>query len=216
MKKLIVFDLDGTLVDSIGGIAESVNRTREKYNFRRLPEAEIMTYVGDGARKLLIRSFADVEMPVSVDEALQTMIDFYAADPLYNTALYPGVRDGLQKLSDAGWILTVVSNKPQLVSEKILSGLGVMPLLAENIGGGGNFPLKPDPAAMLYLLEKYGAEPAESFVVGDNHTDLDSAVNAGMKSVFCRYGFGKKRTSRADREVVSFDELTEFLIHNGE
>lgn len=212
MNKLLVFDLDGTLIDSVGGIANSVNLLRKDFGFAPLDEKLITTFVGDGAKKLLERSFKNEVLPVSIDEAVKRMIVHYAADPLHNTTLYCGVADTLHHLRDAGYLLTVVSNKPQEVSEKILAGLGILPLLTENIGGGSGFPLKPAPDALLHLLTKYHASPENSFVIGDNHTDINAAANAEMRSVFCRFGIGNKGETVPDFEVDSFSELTAILL----
>ena len=212
MNKLVIFDLDGTLINSVGGIANSVNKTRIDLGFPPLAEAVITSFTGDGAKKLIERSFADVILPVPVEEAVQLMIKNYAAEPLCNTFLYPGVRDGLKKLKENNWTMAVVSNKPQLVAEKILAGLDIAELFDENIGGGTGFPLKPAPDAMLYLQKKYSADIEYSYIAGDNHTDLNAAANAGMKSIFCRYGFGIKLDSAATVEVDDFKQLTNYLL----
>ena len=213
MNKLLIFDLDGTLINSVGGIAQSVNRTRMDFGFAPLDEAVITSYTGDGAKKLLERSCADVTLPLPIEKAVQVMIKNYAADPLYHTFLYDGVKEGLIRLKEAGWILAVVSNKPQLVAEKILAGLEVAQLFNDNIGGGAGFPLKPAPDAMLFLAEKYHADPEFSYIAGDNHTDMNAAKNAGMKSIFCRYGFGIKMDTSSTVEVETFAELTDYLIN---
>lgn len=212
MNKLVIFDLDGTLINSVGGIANSVNKTRIELGFPALAESVITSFTGDGAKKLLERSFADVKQPVPVEDAVQLMIKNYAADPLCNTFLYPHVKDGLIKLKKNNWIMAVVSNKPQLVAEKILAGLGIADLFDENIGGGTGFPLKPAPDAMLYLQKKYNADHEYSYIAGDNHTDMDAAVNAKMKSIFCRYGFGIKLDSVSTVEVDDFNQLTNYLL----
>ena len=211
MKKIIMFDLDGTLINSVGGIANSVNVTRQQYGFAPLPEDVITSFTGDGAKKLLERSFADVTLPCSVDEAVKKMVANYAADPLCNTYLYPGVMTGLQELANAGFLLAVVSNKPQEVGEKILTGLGIMPLLCDNIGGG-KFPLKPAPDAFLYLLEKYGIAKENAIIAGDNHTDINSATAAGVKSIFCEYGFGILDNAVPTYSVKTFAELVQTAI----
>ncbi|MBQ7208420.1 MAG: HAD hydrolase-like protein [Lentisphaeria bacterium] len=189
MRRIIMFDLDGTLIDSVGGIANSVNVTRRQFGFSPLPEEKIASFTGDGARKLLERSFADVSLPCPVEEAVKKMVTNYAADPLHGTKLYPGVAEGLRQLAGAGFLLAVVSNKPQEVGEKILAGLGVSPLLCDNIGGG-RFPLKPAPDAFLHVIEKHGVSKENAWIAGDNHTDIGAAQAAGIRSVFCRYGFG--------------------------
>lgn len=215
VERLIVFDLDGTLIDSVGGIAESVNRTRRDFGLPVLPESTIAAFTGDGARKLLERAVRGETLPVSFEEAVAVMVRHYAEDPLYHTSLYPGVAEGLAELKRAGWRLAAVSNKPQLVGEKILAGLGIRQLLDDNIGGGGGFPLKPAPDAILHLLAKYGAVREHSFVVGDNHTDMNAARNAGLRGIFCTYGFGIRNDTPAETEVDSFGALTAYLATAG-
>ena len=211
MKKLVMFDLDGTLIDSVGGIANSVNETRKKYGFAPLPEKVIESYTGDGARLLLERSFAGEELPCSVEEAVKTMVGIYAANPLVNTGLYPQVAEGLRKLKDAGYLLAVVSNKPGEVSDRILAGLGIRDLFCENIGGGA-FPLKPAPDALLYLMEKYGVAKENAWMAGDNHTDINAAQAAGIRSIFCRYGFGVLNDAVPGFSVDTFGKLTELIL----
>ncbi len=211
MKGVLVFDLDGTLIDSVGGIAESVNRTRKDFGFAPLPRKTIESFTGDGAKKLLERSFADVTLPVPVDEALAKMIKHYADDPVWDTELYPGVKDGLAELFRREWRLCVVSNKPQEVGEKILRHFGIDGYIAAHIGGGAGFPLKPAPDAMLYLLKKYNASPEESWCIGDNHTDMNFAANAGCRSIFCRYGFGVKAGSKSTFEADDFAGVVRIL-----
>lgn len=212
MTKLLVFDLDGTLVDSVGGIAASVNKTRADYGFSPLARDLICSFTGDGAAKLLERSFADVTLPVPVGEAVERMVQNYAEAPVVDSSLFPGVAEGMKQLYDAGWILIVVSNKPVVVGEKILSHFGLMPYLTENIGGGSGFPLKPDPDSLIHLIEKYQVSKDSVRVIGDNHTDLNFARNAGVRSIFCKYGFGTKEGVPADQEADSFADCVKFLI----
>ena len=213
MNRLLVFDLDGTLVDSVGGIAASVNRTRINYGFSPLSRELISSFTGDGAVKLLERSFADVTLPVPVEEAVERMIRNYADDPVADSALYPGVAEGIKTLQSAGWLLAVVSNKPVVVGEKILSHFGLTPYLTENIGGGSGFPLKPAPVALLHLMEKYQVQTGNTWVIGDNHTDLNFARNAGVRSIFCKYGFGTREDVLSDAEVETFSGCVDFLMH---
>ncbi len=213
MSRLLVFDLDGTLIDSAGGIARSVNRTRQYFNFPELDEKLISSFVGNGAKILLERATQDVSLPVPLDEAVKIMVGFYAEDPIYQTFCYPGVADGLQQLENAGYTLCIVSNKPQTVSGKILDKLNISRYFAANIGGGSGFPLKPQPDAINYLLNKFDADRSRSFVIGDNYTDLAAAQNAGIKAVFCRYGIGKKMGYPAVKEVENFSGLTSFMLN---
>ena len=212
MDKLIIFDLDGTLIDSIGGIAYSVNRTREKFGAAPLDKALIQSYVGNGIKILMERASADFQNSVPPDEIVAAMSSFYADNPLVDTFLYPEVAETMRQLRQNHFRLCVISNKPQLISDKIIAGLGIAELLDVNIGGGAGFPLKPAPDAIEFLLKKFDISPANAFMVGDNYTDLAAAENAGIRSIFCLYGIGEKQNFSADMEIESFAELTNYLL----
>ena len=107
-KQLFMFDLDGTLINSVGGIANSVNVTRQQYGFPPLPVPTITGFTGDGAVKLLERSFADVTLPVPVPEAVAAMVKNYENDPVRNTYLYDGVAETLRTMKERGALLAVV------------------------------------------------------------------------------------------------------------
>ena len=205
-----VFDLDGTLADTIRDIAASVNRTRKDYGLAEQPIDQIVSYTGDGARKLLERSFFD--HPIDWDEGLQKMIRHYYDHPAENSSLYPGVSEGLAALKQAGWKLAVVTNKPGIVARVILDILGISGYLDDIIGGNDGFPLKPNPAVMLHLMKKYDAAPADSWVLGDNHTDMNSASNAGMNGAYATWGYGFPADTVYKIKVDSFEQFTRYLL----
>lgn len=212
MNKAVVFDLDGTLIDSAGGIAHSVNRTRIHLGFEPLDEKMITSFTGDGIRKLLERACADVVLPLPMEEVIKINVGFYADDPVYHTEVYPGVPETLEKLKSAGYFLAVLSNKPQVVADRILEKLGISGFMDANIGGEAGFPLKPAPDALIHLMNKFQSAPENTWMTGDNHTDLAVAVNAGTRSIFCRYGMGTKEGLTADFETDSFAGLLDILI----
>ena len=126
-------------------------------------------------------------------------------------------RSGEKIASESPWYSNEVTevipaiNKPQVVGEKILTGLGVMPLLCDNIGGG-HFPLKPAPDAFLYLLEKYNIAKENALIAGDNHTDINAASAAGVSSIFCEYGFGFLDNAVPTFSVKTFAELVNVAL----
>ena len=205
-----VFDLDGTLAATIKDIAASVNRTRRDYGLPEQPLDLIVSYTGDGARKLLERSFSD--HPINWDEGREKMIQHYYEHPAENTTLYPGVAEGLAVLKQAGWKLAVATNKPGIVARKILDTLKISGFLDDIVGGDDGFPLKPDPAVMIHLMNKYDAAPTDSWVLGDNHTDLDSAAGAGMNGVYAAWGYGFPGKSRPVAEVHSFEQFIQYIM----
>jgi len=205
-----VFDLDGTLAATIVDIAASVNRTRKDYGLTEQPIDQIVSYTGDGARKLLERSFSD--HPIDWDEGLQKMIRHYYDHPAENTKLYPGVSEGLAALKAAGWKLAVVTNKPGIVARMILKTLDIAKYLDDIIGGNDGFALKPDPEVMYHLMNKYDAKPENSWVLGDNHTDMNSAANAGMNAVYATWGYGFPADTVFKTKVDSFEQFTNYLL----
>ena len=209
VKRCVVFDLDGTLADTIKDIANSVNLTRKEYGLGELPLDTIVGFTGDGAMKLLQRSFFDKEIPW--DEGIEKMIRLYAENPVIHSVLYPGVKEGLARLKANGFSLAVVTNKPGVVARKILQILEVDSLLDDQIGGGDGFALKPDPQVMYHLMKKYGCTPENSWVLGDNHTDMYSAANAGMKGAYATWGFGFLGEAPCTAKVNSFTEFVNLV-----
>jgi len=206
----VIFDLDGTLGATIKDIAASVNRTRRDYGLQELPVDLIVSYTGEGVRKLLERSFRD--HPIDLDEGAEKMTRHYYEHPAENSSLYPGVAEGLAALKQAGWKLACVTNKPGVVAREVIKKLGITQYLDDIIGGNDGFPLKPDPAVMFHLMKKYGAAPADSWMLGDHHTDMNSASNAGMNGAYATWGYGCPADSVFKIEVASFEQFTQLLL----
>ena len=210
MKKpdLMVFDLDGTLIDSMRDLAVAINYMRSQYG---LPEVSIdtaKTFVGNGAKTLVHRALGDCK--ADFDAALKCYRDYYASHQLVHTRLYPGVAEGLKELRRNGVVLAVVTNKPSSDALAILKGLGAAEFLAEICGGDSGLPLKPEPDALLRLKERFGAK--NCWMVGDHYTDLEAGRRAGFFRVLARYGFGQPREEIPDLEVGSFAELVEAAL----
>lgn len=205
MNKCIVFDLDGTLANTVNDIANSVNLTRQDYGLDPLPLDVVVGYTGDGPMKLLQRAFA--ETPIDWEKGLKQMNGHYADHPVVHTTLYPGVMEGLAALKAAGWHMATVTNKNGVIARAILDILEVSEYFDDIIGNGDGFALKPDPEVMYHLMKKYDAAPENSWVLGDNHTDLNSATNAGMSGAFATWGFGFAGDGKI---TLSFDSFAEF------
>lgn len=205
MVKLIVFDLDGTLIDSRHDLAGAVNYMRGSMGLEPLSAERVVSFVGNGIINLVRRSVADAE--VDFDEALRRMKRYYADHLVDTTCLYPGVSAGLKELKELGITLAVLSNKPTAASAKILDRLGVAGFFSDIIGGDGNYPLKPEPDALLALQAKYGFDASSCWMFGDHYTDLEAARRAGFRRALARYGFGDPREEKFDFEVDSFGEF---------
>lgn len=206
----VFFDLDGTLVDSRADLALAVNLTRHDYGLPLLPVAQVASYVGEGLRLLVARALP--ERPESLDDGVARTRGHYATHLLDQTTLYPGVREGLQRLGAQGWQRAVVTNKPRDFVQPILAGLGVAELFEALVGGGDAPVLKPDPALIHLAAARLGLSSLSGcWMVGDHFTDLEAGRRAGVRRCFCRYGFGTPREEPFDLAVDSLIELADQL-----
>jgi len=187
--KLMVFDLDGTLADTGADLAGSVNRTLQSLGIATRPEPEILGFVGDGVRKLMERSLGDA-CGEHFDEALKRFEEIYAEHLLDQTTLYPGVTHVLCHFGVKEKLL--ITNKTRDFTLAICSGLGIAGFFKEIIAGDSHAFMKPDPRLLLPLLEKFGAGPAETLVIGDGVNDILLARNTGVRSCAFLNGLGNR------------------------
>jgi phosphoglycolate phosphatase len=185
---LIVFDLDGTLIDSRRDLAESANVVLEQRGLPTLPEEAVGQMVGDGAAGLVLRVFsaAGVAPP---SNALEQFLAEYNGRLLLHTREYPGIRDALAALH-ARSTLAVLTNKPIDATHSILSGLDLARFFSRVLGGDGPHPRKPDPQGLLELVARAGVEKERTVLVGDSVVDWSTARAAGTSVCLARYGFG--------------------------
>ena len=181
--RLAIFDLDGTLLDTLDDLAASVNAALAEVGLPSRPSLEIRTFVGEGARRLVERAVAP--HAALVEPALAAWWRHYEAHCLDATRPYPGIPE---VLAGAGRLLAVHTNKPGRLARKILSGLGLLDRFAAVVGGD-EAPRKPDPAGTLALLERTGATPGSAVFVGDSRVDLQTAGAAGIRAVAVTWGF---------------------------
>lgn len=190
MTRLVVFDLDGTLVDSRLDLAASANLLLDELGAPRLAVAEVERMVGDGARMLVQRVLAAAGVETDLDAALGRFLAIYDEHLLDHTCPYPGVVDALDALGDRA-VLGLLTNKPQHHTARLLEALGLRDRFFAAIGGDTTFPRKPDPAALLHLIDTVGARPEASVMVGDSRVDLETARRAGTPVCLVTYGFGR-------------------------
>jgi phosphoglycolate phosphatase len=203
----LVYDLDGTLIDSRIDIAHAVNAALADAGRAAKPIELIATYIGDGVETMLARSFEDPP-PEVLARALTAYRAHYRRHCLDHTRLYPGVRATLEHFREKGQ--AVVSNKPEDFTRLILSGLGLDPLLPVIVGGDSTAALKPDPTPVLAALAGLGVPGERAVMVGDGLTDLDAGRRAGLRTCAVTYGLGDPATlaaARPDHLIASFSEL---------
>jgi phosphoglycolate phosphatase len=203
---LVVFDLDGTLVDSAADLAAAVNATLSRLAPQAppLPLDRIRSFVGHGAGTLVARSLAEAGLPHRPEDVLPLYLEVYRDRMLETTTLYPGVVEALDALG--GHTLAVLTNKPGDMSRAILEGLGVGSRFARICGPEDVPRRKPDPAGLLWLMAEAGVGPADAAMVGDSPVDVRTGRAAGVLTVGVSYGLDPEGL-RAEPPDALLDDL---------
>ena len=231
--RLLIFDLDGTLVDSKTDLALSVNATLRHLGRPPLEDETIYSYVGRGAEALIARAVGDGVTSDEMKRGLRYFINYYWQHKLDNTTLYPGVRESLDRLANirtanaqmadgrAGnsrgdrvqRILAVLTNKPVYPSQGIIDDLGLGQMFRFVYGGNSFTSKKPDSVGVHALLRETGVAPREAMIVGDSDVDIETGVRAGVWTCGVTYGFGNLDIESNPPDVVvdSLSELADAL-----
>lgn len=213
--RVLIFDLDGTLIDSKLDLALSVNAMLEHMRRAPLAHETIYGYVGNGAPHLVRRALGEGATDAEVEAGLAHFLSYYHAHMLDNTTAYPGVREGLELLR--AHAMAVLTNKPVVFSREILERMGLARYF-RFVYGGNSFPTKkPDPMGVEILLRDLAAEPSEAMMVGDSDVDVRTARNAGVWACGVSYGLGAEglRAHPPDLMLASLAELPEHLNRRG-
>ncbi len=219
--RLLVFDLDGTLVDSQIDLANSINATLTHYGKPELPPATIANYIGDGASALVRRSLAHAHLIAEepdphddafVAEALDWFIAYYKIHKLDFTTVYPGVLEALAEIRSRhpNLPMAVLTNKPVHPSRAICAHLGLAPYFFQNYGGNSFATKKPDPEGLLRLIAEASALqphdspilPSETVMIGDSHVDIETARACGARSLGCTYGLSPATLAAAHPDAT--------------
>jgi 2-phosphoglycolate phosphatase len=208
-KSMVIFDLDGTLIDSRRDLATGVNLMRAHYKLPALDLETVSTYIGNGARKLAERAVAGND--ICVDDAFNLMRNFYTEHMFEQTSLYPGVLEGLKMIKEKKYYTSIVTNKPDDSCKAILDHLNLSEYFDVILGASDRYMLKPEPEMLFAVMNETNSIPESSWMVGDNYTDMESGERAGVKTCFVTYGFGKLKQCNFDLSVNSLPELAAFL-----
>jgi phosphoglycolate phosphatase len=217
MRRLFLFDLDGTLIDSKADIAHSVNLALQCMNLPPIPVSKVSKFVGEGVQRLIERTLRETTSSPPDPVRVQAMIEIFKAEYekhlLDSTRLYEGVLQALKRLWWARF--AVVSNKPEKFSRRILEGLGVADRFQVILGGDSVDRRKPDPAPLLQAMVECGTGPEDTVMVGDSAHDIVAGKAAGVITCGVIGGFGELReleSAGCDLIVSSLAELPKYFI----
>jgi phosphoglycolate phosphatase len=207
---LLIFDLDGTLIDSRLDLAHSVNATRAHMKMPPLAFERVYSYVGNGAPILIRRALGEQATEAEVEEALEFFLEYYRDHALDYTKLYPGVKQSLERLEAAGKRMAVLTNKPVRMSNAIVEGLGIASNFFRVYGGNSFDFKKPNPVGVETLMRETGIERDRTVMVGDSGVDVSTAINAGVRSCGVTYGF-QPETLKDPRPDLLVDQMEQFV-----
>ena len=208
-RGLVIFDLDGTLIDSRLDLAHAVNATRAEMGRGPLAHELVFSYVGNGAPVLIRRAMGPEASDDEVKAALEFFLDYYRKHAIDRTELYPGVRESIERLGEAGIPMAVLTNKPVRISKSILDHFGLLSAMLAVYGGNSFEHKKPHPIGVETLRAEACAKPEETWMVGDSYVDVQTARNAGVSSCGVTYGF-QPETFREFPPDVMVDRLEVF------
>jgi phosphoglycolate phosphatase len=202
-----LFDLDGTLVDSLDDLTDAVNHMLSGFGRQQLEPDQVRRLVGKGARNLVQRAL-DTSNLAEIEQGLAAFTEFNALHIADKSRLYPGTRELLHKLTDAGIRMAVISNKQEALSRLILKTLEVEAFF-DIIAGGDTFPeMKPSPLPLLEVIEKFNCSRADAVMVGDSINDIQAGNRAGITTIGCTWGYGStEELCGSDCQAASLTEL---------
>ncbi|MGA7826461.1 MAG: phosphoglycolate phosphatase [Geobacteraceae bacterium] len=218
MKKidLILFDLDGTLIDSLDDLASATNHMLSTLGRPAATREQVRSYVGKGARRLVERAMPDATAD-ELERGLSLFLDYNEEHIVDRTRFYPGVMGTLASLREAGLTLAVVSNKNVALCSKVLTTLGADGFFARVIGADSLAERKPSPEPLLKVLRELGVPPERAVMVGDSINDIAAGQAAGVATIGCTFGYGDMaEIEDADLLIDSLPELLKLPLLNGE
>lgn len=201
--RLLIFDLDGTLVDSELDLALSVNAVRNEMGLAPLPVERVASYVGQGVTVLIRRALGEAASDESVEKATAMFLKYYGEHMLDNTVPYPGVREALAALGSNQ--MAVLTNKPVVFSRRLLSGLGLASHFAFIYGGNSFEQKKPDPVGVYKLMNDMNVPAKATLIVGDSDTDVLTGQNAGVWTCGVTYGIGSRSLEETPPDLLVAD-----------
>lgn len=216
-KEVLIFDLDGTLIDSVPDLALSINQMLSKFDMATFSVDEIRRWVGNGASVLTQRALSgSINInpsldPIFVEKALSIFLKFYEQNVCVDTSVFPNVASTLETLHSQGYCLVIVTNKPEQFVRPILTKLGLNHLFEIVVGGDSLSKRKPDPMQLEYVCERLAVTPAKCVMIGDSKNDIFAATAAKMESIGLTYGYNHGEDINSHGATVVFDDFADIL-----
>ena len=204
--QLLVFDFDGTLVDTKKDIADSINRALNELELRTLDRETLYTFIGKGVNHLIARSLEGTGCD-DLPRAIDTFMRHYDAHLMDQTELFPNCRETLEHFADKG--NTILSNKPTLFITRILDALDWRAPFSTILGGDSMPAKKPDPGGLLHILEQHKARPKDALMIGDSLVDIETGKRAGVKTCGVTYGHAGRESLASAQPDWIIDDLSE-------
>lgn len=205
---LVLFDLDGTLVDSAADIAEAVNRTLDELGHAREDEATVRSWIGLGTRVLLDSALRHAGSTADVDAVMPRLMVHYEDCLLLHARLYPGTVEALDALADAGVAMSMATNKPERMARVLAHAMGIDRYFTHVVGGDTLAERKPHAMPLLHLAALHGVAAADTLMVGDSEADAGAAKAAGMDLVLLRHGYPRDFDLESAGAVAVLDDLS--------
>ncbi|WP_343713506.1 HAD-IA family hydrolase [Inquilinus sp.] len=210
--RAVVFDLDGTLVDSVADVADALAAVMREAGIHPLSEAEVRGLMGHGAPGLLRGALRLRQCDLGEAEWMtRRFLDRYAAAPAVRSAAYPGAVDAMAALAAAGIPVGICTNKAACTARAVLRALGFAPHLGAVVGGDSGHGMKPDPAPLLACIAALGAVPEETVYLGDHRVDIDTARAAGVRVLAVPFGYGDIAALEPDGILADYAALAGML-----
>ncbi len=216
-KKLLIFDLDGTLIDSVPDLAGAINFTLKNLQREIFSEDTIRKWVGNGSATLVSRALSgdatiDTNLDVELfEKAHKIFLDYYLDHLCDVTRLYANVDTTLQTLKDKGYILTIVTNKPFEFIQPILKTLQIEDYFEYYIGANSLDVKKPNPKPLLHICEKFNIDISSTVMIGDSKNDIEAANRANIESIGLTYGYNYKEPISTHNPTVMVDSFKDIL-----
>ena len=217
-KKLLIFDLDGTLIDSVPDLAQSINYMLRELNRDEFSQDTIRRWVGNGAITLVKRALSGgIDIDNNLDnrvyeQAIKIFLDNYSNNLCNFTTMYPNVKSTLESLKDRGYILTIVTNKPYEFIEPILKHLDISELFEYYIGANSLDVKKPHPKPLLYVCDKFSIDVDRAIMIGDSKNDILAGESANIDTIGVTYGYNYDRDISYYNPTMIVDSFEDILL----